>query len=125
MPKERRDGHCETCGEESTFYKPSPNASWRCSMCETSREFEDEAKPEAEPERQEPGEMPVDNLDHIRIYIKGPWSREDLKNLCDDLQLSKDGAKEGGLDLDFFAVAKACANVLGRPASIAATLRKS
>lgn len=48
----------------------------------------------------------MDDLDHIRIQLSGPWSNEDLKNLADDLQASSDGAKAGELGLQFFAIKK-------------------
>lgn len=108
---ETKQSWCDECDELQTFYQPEAGGLFLCSMCE---------KPLAVPSLPPAPEAPVgeavgdgtplqDDLDHIRIQLSGPWSNEDLKNLAADLQMSSDGAKEGGLGLAFFAVKKTAA----------------
>ena len=104
MEATEREAWCPGCDAKTTFYKASENAAWRCSLCEGVLP---EEKPKEEAlEPVQPKELPFDDLAYIAIFLKGPWSKEDLANLGADLQMSKDGAAEGGLGLDFFAVPK-------------------
>jgi hypothetical protein len=129
---ETKQGWCSSCDSEQTFYKTAPypgveDAVFRCSICETPGKTPTIAELEAitekhlgtpepalgaaptEGEQQPLQQTLINDLDHIRIQLSGPWSNEDLKNLADDLNLSAEGAKEGGLGLAFFAVKKSVA----------------
>ena len=125
---ETKEGWCHECDSKQTFYiapAKSPGAlqgaeEWLCSICENPmREHEQPTEPaaaepalgaaEVEGEQKPLEQTLINDLDHIRIQLSGPWSNEDLKNLADDLNLSAEGAKEGGLGLAFFAVKKSVA----------------
>ena len=120
---ETKEGWCYSCDGKTTFYKtkgepPVEDAAFRCSLCEAPLKEAAEPATAAEPAlgaaevegEQKPLEQTlINDLDHIRIQLSGPWSNEDLKNLADDLNLSAEGAKEGGLGLAFFAVKKSVA----------------
>lgn len=105
---ETKEAWCAICDEKATFYK-TPDERWACSTCETLQPVDvplEAEKPEA---AEVPQQVLIDDLDYIRIQLTGPWSNDDLKALAEDLQLSADGAKEGGLGLSFFAVKKTTA----------------
>ena len=105
MTADKREAWCSICDAKRTYHKDGEE--WSCDVCETLLLAEaKEDEPEAAPE-ENPSAIPlVDDLDHIRVQLSGPWSNEDLKNLAADLNESALGAKEGGLGLSFFAVKK-------------------
>ena len=110
----KRWGWCSACERDSAFH--SDGDQWACDTCDTCegfaadglRETAEQLSPEAKPED---APVLINDLDHIRIQLTGPWTNDDLKALADDLQLSADGAKEGGLGLKFFAVKKSAAAI--------------
>lgn len=111
-----KEAWCHICDEQQSFYKQEGR--WFCSLCEHVEQAqaiepqEAVAGDTAEPQPLEPSALPLmDDLDHIRIQLSGPWSNEDLKNLALDLEESAAGAKEGGLGLQFFAIKKSPAAV--------------
>ncbi|MDE2102492.1 MAG: hypothetical protein KGL39_34920 [Patescibacteria group bacterium] len=111
---ETKQGWCKDCDSEQTFYYDKMAQRWFCSICEKPLQEEQPAPPaagavETEGEQAPVQQVLINDLDHIRIQLSGNWSNEDLKNLADDLNLSAEGAKEGGLGLSFFAVKKSAA----------------
>ena len=109
----QRFGWCSACGRDSSFH--ADGTDWACDTCETLatdglREQAEASTPEQQGEgAASPAPVLINDLDHIRLQLTGPWSNDDLKALAEDLTLSADGAKEGGLGLSFFAVKKSAA----------------
>ena len=119
----KRWGWCSGCEADRGFHPDGDQ--WACDTCEGFaadglRETA-EAPPPAAPAEDAP--VLVNDLDHIRLQLTGPWSNDDLKALADDLQLSADGAKEGGLGLSFFAVKKSAAALSRSAGSIIVPFR--
>lgn len=121
---ETKQGWCASCDAEQTFYKtqgepPVENAAYRCSICEAPLQ---EQTAEAEP-AEKPEEVPwnesvppegtelIQELDHIRIDLKGGWVNGDLKGLLEDFTASQAAAAEmgRGLELIITAVRKSAA----------------
>ncbi len=103
---ETKTGWCDECDGEQTFVQE--NGVFACSMClkpmkpQVADSVPDGAKAEE-------AEVLVNDLDHICIYLKGPWTNDDLQNLAAGMQASSDAAKEDGLELNFFAIRKSAA----------------
>ena len=114
---ETKRGWCPSCDSEETFYLNGDQ--FVCSMCEKPGPVPtlEEVKAAAEahglnaPEGAtvEDAEVLIDDLDHIRIQLKGPWTNDDLQALAAGMQASSDAAREDGLGLDFFAIRKSAA----------------
>jgi len=114
-----REGWCAGCDGPATFYQTAEGQPFRCSLCEAE---EVPAKPDPEP-AEKPEEVPwteavppqgtelTQELDHIRIDLKGPWVNGDLKGLLEDFTASQAAAAEcgRGLELIITAVRKSIA----------------
>lgn len=107
MSNETKEAWCAICDEKATFYK-TPDDRWACSTCETLQP-EDVPLEAEKPQEEVQQEALIDDLDHIRIQLRGPWTNDDLQALAAGMQASADAAKEDGLELLFFAVKKSTA----------------
>ena len=126
--KNEKEGWCVGCDAPATFYQTAEGEPFRCSLCETTEvpvppiTDTPSAGPEPTP-AEKVEEVPwteavppegtelTQELDHIRIDLKGPWVNGDLKGLLEDFTASQAAAAEcgRGLELIITAVRKSIA----------------